>query len=576
MSGRITTHKLLTWVELPMKERAVRILERNRYLWLVLLLGFVLMVYGIWTRAPHAMGPDEKSAVTKALWLGVNRTPFLPDFTKGGKFYLYVLAVSFAPYYLYLKLTGRTGVLAEQATGSSTFFDAPPELKAAFYDFLLVGRFVSVILGLATLALVYMFVTEQHGKRRGLLASGVLAVGMGFVNTAHMATEDLLLTALLSLTFVLFAKYEYSGDDRVLWVASITSGLAVSTKLTAGFLVFPLVYFVLQDHLAVVHSRGVRSVKEPVFRILRSGTLALTAYVVTTPAILVYPGLYLTELSNESAAAFGQQAALPGWVLQFFNLARAFGLPLFVVCLVGLGYLVHRRRTDDGTRMEVGMLLFIVPYFVVIGSWQTSEVWYAIPLMPFFAAFASEPLSRMLDPSDRVSSLLVAAILLFSLVYTGATVQQISTDARIDSSEWIEEHVSTTAEVDVYMYPLHLPEFPDTVRVNRYWFNDSSGETFRTAKRRVDCAAPDYIVLSSAHYAPFVQNPNVDPAATSFYERLFDGETGYEVVATFGPPIASSDTVTDKLRQTVVPRTITNHNIRIVVFERESSVSETC
>lgn len=523
------------------------------------------------------MGPDEKSAVTKALWLGVNRSPFIPDFTKGGKFYIYALAASFGPYYLYLQITGQTNALAQQAGQSETFWEAPAALQRVFYDFLLVGRFLSVILGVSTLVLTYWFAKRQFGRREGLLASAFLAVSMGFVNSAHLATEDVLLAILLALVFVLLLEYEQTTRDSYLWTAALVSGLAVSTKLTAGFVVFPLVYAAIGGLPSDIRAGNPNAIVNSAYRILKCGLISLTAYLVTTPAVFVYPNLYFTELFNESAAAFGDQSALPGWVLQSFGMARAFGLPLFIICLVGLCYVVYRCSSGRGSRIEKTTLLFLIPYFVVIGSWQTSEVWYVIPLMPIFTVYGAYVVSRAYtEYSSQVVSVGIALVLLFSLVYTGATVHQISSDARIESTEWIEQNVPSGVTVDVYMYPLHLPTFPDSITVNRYWFQNDTGQQFEKASQRVKCGSPDYLVLSSAHYNKFLQNPEANPAGNQFYQDLLTGKTEYETVATFGPPSMDTGTLGDRLRYTIVPRTITNRDIRIVVLERQEDVTNPC
>lgn len=560
-----------------MADRLSRFGFQNRYLLAILGVGFLLMVFGIWVREPHVMGPDEKAAVTKSLWLGVNRTPFIPDFTKGGKLYIYMLAVSFSPLYGYLKLTGQTSTLAEQATGASTFFEASPELKQAFYDFLLVGRFVSVLIGVVTLYLVYYLGRIQYDKRRGLLASGVLAVGMGFVNMAHVATEDMLLTGLFVLTFVLFAEYERSSDDRFLRASAVTSGLTVSTKMTAGFLVFPLIYFSLREHYGTIFTGDDPAAFEAILRVGRSGLLSLGAYLVTTPAIFVYPNLYMMELFGESAAAFSQQAAYPGWILQTLNAARAFGLPLFLLCLIGVWHLALRLRRDEVTNTERAILLFAIPYFLVVGSWQTSEMWYMIVLMPFLALLAAEGISwSSAWFPRRVVLTLVAAVFLFSAIYTGITVQQIATDARVDSAKWIDENVEAGDSIDTHQYPLHLPALPEQAEVDQYWFNTSDDANFDRATRRVSCAKPEYIVLASNQYGGFLRSPNADPEAATFYRRLLSGKSNYEVAKRFGPPLPPSNSLQRKLWLTIKPKTITNHEIQIAVLRRTNPATASC
>lgn len=562
-------------MEVPSSDWVVK----DRLLLLILSIGFVLMVYGIWVRAPLALGPDEKTAVTKALWMGVNRSPFIPDFKKGGNLYLYVLAGSFIPYFLYLLLTGRVGVLAQQARGTETFFTAPPELQSAFYDFVLIGRFVSVVFGVVCIYLTYILARETYSQRAARYSAAIIALSMGFVNTAHYATEDVLLTTLVVGTLLLLFRYLQNGRIRDLWATTFSAGLAVSAKMTAVFLAAPIAYAVL----SVV--RGRHKTVRNAFRtltkhFLTGATVTIVVYVLTTPSILVYPNLYINAMFSESSAAFSTSPyiASPTWFLHVVSWMRAFGLPSFLLVVAGLGALPVRAYHGRATRREYVILLFLIPYAVFIGSWQTTEVWYAIPIVPLFAVYAGHAASVVTDGSGNVDirSVFIASILLFSAVYTGVTVNQFANDARVEASEWTANELEASEEVDVYQYPLHLPAFPDGTAVNRHQFNSSSDRSFSTAEQRVSCGVPDTIVLSSANYAHYLHNPGADPPVTRFYNELLSRDGEYEIVRVFGPRPVDVSERSEFLMLSVVPRTVTNHDLRIIVLRRQTEQATAC
>jgi hypothetical protein len=552
-------------------------ISKNKYLPLILTVGFCLMCYGIWVRSPNVMGPDEKRAVTSALWLGVNRTPFIPDFLKGGNLYLYFLVVPFVPVFLSKLLTGQVSTLARQSREAPTFWDAPPELRQAFYDFLLAGRFASVLVGTITLYLVYLLGRDWYSRRVGLLASAYLAVGMGFVNTAHLATEDTLLTMLLVLTFLLLSRYSRLRDERYLYAGAVSAGATVATKLTAGFLIFPLVYFALNGSSWPASRSELSSLADPLRRVFKTGSVSLLTYLLFTPGILVYPSLYLKTLFAESSAALSSTAAYPGWVLQTFAMGRSLGLPLFCLAMVGMVYVVYDSVINEPRQAIVALFLFIVPYYAVIGYWQTLEIWYAVPIMPYFTIFAAQAIDRGYERhADRLVTALVIFTLLFSLVYTGIAVAQMSNDARVGSTAYLEENVPAGSTTDTYQYELHLPRFPNDTQVNKYHFNDTSDDVFETAQRRISCGIPDYLVLSSVHYGDYTNSDEPKSEEVVFYERLFNGSAGYETVATYGPGSTNPDTLSNMFRLTVTPETPTNRNLRIVIMKRTKLVDQSC
>lgn len=411
------------------------------------------MIYAIWVRSPVALGPDEKTAVTKSLWMGVNQNPFIPDFKKGGNLWLYILAISFIPYFLYLVMTGQVRTLTQQAREAETFFTAPPELQSAFYDFVLIGRLVSVMFGLIGIYLTYLMATHIYDQRAGRYSAVIVAVNMGFVNTARVATEDMLLTCLIIAAIFTLLQYLNTASIRYFWAATFLSGLSLSAKLTAGFLAAPVAY-----SMVIVTWRENKMISEMLVSLsgytLSGIFVTLLSYVLTTPSIVVYPELYISGILGESSAAFANSAYLPSpsWLLHLISWLRAFGLPLFSLVVAGLALLIIRSYHGDSTSVEWCSLLFVVPYAAFIGTWQTTEVWYAIPLVPLFAVYAGYAASVMTKPAGNItlSQVFIALILLFSVMYTGLTVVQSSDDARVEASDWVENKISKFTNVDIY------------------------------------------------------------------------------------------------------------------------------
>jgi hypothetical protein len=115
-------------------------------------------------------------------------------------------------------------------------------------------------------------------------------------------------------------------------------------------------------------------------------------------------------------------------------------------------------------------------------------------------------------------------------------------EVRFHGGEW---RTGTVVGTDAYSdlavvrgksnYDCILPDEETTV--NRYEIHSSfPREEWQPGLDRLDCNAPEYVVLSSYHYFRFFKDPSVYPEVTDRMQALF-AEEEYEIVRTFGPPI---------------------------------------
>jgi 4-amino-4-deoxy-L-arabinose transferase-like glycosyltransferase len=484
--------------------------------------------------------------------MGVNRSPFVADFKKGGNLYLYLLAAAFVPVYLYLTLTGRLAGIETPAADATTYVEASPTLRAAFRDFVLAGRLLSAVLGVVTLLVTYAIATRRFDKRAGLVATGTLSVTMGFITAGKLATEDMPALLLLFATLGLLTVHAYDHNDRALYGAAATFGLAVSAKAISGMLVVPVAVAIYRrygsDLLAFVRATATHA------------AVTIGLYLLTTPSIFVYPGLYVAELTYElSTRTAATTPTYPGWLAQTFNLAWVLGLPLFVLAVVAVVHTARRFAAGERDPFETYAALFVLPYGLVIGTWDNTAIWYILPFLPILAVLVGGTVRDALDAvRGRQRAVLVtvlAAVFLFSAVYTGAASAQFADDPRVDAADWLAGELPENATVDLYTKPLYQPALPDGATVTRYELRPLDRETFATVERRVRCRTPTYIVTVSSTYRTYLQQDDDLPAVSAFYRELLAGQRGYDPVRRFGPRVPREDSVRFRLERTVRPET---------------------
>jgi len=525
--------------------------RREPFVPLIALAAFLLMFFGTWRLRPHLTFPDETGAIELALRIGYEQNPFIDNFRKGGNFHLYLLALSFVPVTLYWLVTGQFGDIMSGAAsvGSSPSWGVSPDLLTAFYDVLFAGRLVSVLFGVGTVVVLYYLGRELLDRRAGILASVFLTTSVGYVLTAHYATEDVPMTFFLMLGFLLTVRAFHSGDTRTLLAAALVAGLAASTKATAGLLVLPIAIVIIERYWG---ESG--TVFEFVQAVWLYPTLTILGYVTTTPSIFVHPGSWADEISRYVYRSTSDSVAYnwsdPGWLIQLAHIAEGQGIVLFLFSILSVLLVVAfllRGTLDSAVWL---LLVYAIPYFIVITQGNMTQFPRVMPLFPILAVLAGiagSELSQLSRPVRLVGVGLLTLVIVFSGVHATVGVSDVN-ESRQEATAWTHANLDSSDTVDVYSQQVYLPEFPEETTVNRYEIHSTfPRENWQPGLERLDCNAPEYVVLSSYHYYRFFQDPSVFPGVTERMSALF-AEEDYEIVRTFGPPIDTELSAERKFR----------------------------
>ncbi|WP_324662034.1 glycosyltransferase family 39 protein [Haloarcula sediminis] len=552
--------------------------RREPFVPLIALAAFLLMVFGTWRLRPHLTFPDETGAIELALRIGYEQNPFIDNFRKGGNFHLYLLGLSFVPVALYWLMTGQFGDIISGAAsvGSSPSWGVSPDLLRAFYDVLLAGRLVSVVFGVGTVVVVYYLGRELLNRRAGILASVFLTTTVGYVLTAHYATEDVPMTFFLMLGFLLTVRAFHSGNTRTLLAAALVAGLAASTKATAGLLVAPLALVIIERHW---EESG--TVVEFVTTAWKYPALTILGYVTTTPSIFVHPGSWADEISRyvvRSTTDVSYSWSDPGWLIQLAHLAEGQGIALFLFAMVSVvlvvGFLL-RGTLDSAVWL---LLLYAGPYFWVIIQGNMTQFPRVMPLFPILAVLAGVAGAELTRStrSVRVAGIgLLTLVIVFSGVHTLAGVADLN-QSRQEATTWTHANLDSSDTVDVYSQRVYLPEFPDKATVNRYVIHSTiPRQEWQPGLERLDCNAPDYVVLSSYHYFRFFKDPSVYPGVTERMSALF-AEEDYEIVRTFGPPVDTELSAERKFRDSAGFASFPEDGNPTIVVLQRSDDEPTC
>jgi hypothetical protein len=290
---------------------------------------------------------------------------------------------------LYINLTRLVYDLLAPALGWGTVprYDLPFESWVRDYAHLLVtGRWVTVALGTATIALTYGLGRRLYSARTGWLAALFLAVAPLAVLFGHYMTVDVPVAFFTTLCLLLAAVALHSDTPQrrtgALLAAGFVAGLATGTKYNC----FPVLLA-----LAAPLGRMLRSEAPEAPEARRAAvTTALLAlllcgvgFLLATPGALLEPGLFVRHVSEEMAHNREGQGlvfrATPPALLYHLGISFPVGLewPLWLLCLAGLGWALYRRSPSDRL-----LLLFVVPFFLLLLPAERKFLRYVTPLLP--------------------------------------------------------------------------------------------------------------------------------------------------------------------------------------------------
>ncbi|MHB1162451.1 MAG: ArnT family glycosyltransferase, partial [Chloroflexota bacterium] len=488
----------------------------------VLALGLALRWAGMGWGLPFAYQPEETSIyfrLANELALGGKWNPY---YFQNPSLFIYLLGVEFIGVYAVC----RALLFGQTPSDLYMVFRGEQDL---FYG---LGRMNSVLLGAATVLLVYLVGRRLWGRRVGLMAGALMAVNFLHVRNSQYAVNDVPSTFFVVAAVFFAVRLVEEGSWRYYALAGLMAGLAASTKYNAGVVVVAIA----AAHL--VRCGGLRNGcgRGALARLGLSAATSLAGFVAGTPYSILdfdtFLGGFASQLEIGQSAWSGQSAVPTAWLF-LTGATHGSGLVLSLLAVLGMAVLLARHR-----REALLLLSFPLTYLAFMSAMELFFVRWVVPATPFlslFAALGLDRLARLVPESRRqlaVRLLLVVAMLqptLFSLRLDWL-VQQ--TDTREEANRWAELSIPQGSRVAVEAFSLLDQEslsFRPTLQqreVELVW---------RATMHDLEYYREngfDYLAISSFLYDRAFAEPDAYPDRVEFYRQL---DRELSLVATFSP-----------------------------------------
>lgn len=425
----------------------------------ILILAAALRFFHIDFGSPFTYHPDETKLIAQAGRL--LETHFLDKNVYFGirvypPFFTYMLAGFMGLYIGVGLLTGR--------------FDSLAAVKIAYqsdpFQFFLVGRVLSAVLGIAVVFLIFLIGRRLYSKSVGLLAALLAAVNMALVNHAHFSTVDTAAAFWGLLCAYYCLKIADEGRTRHYILATLFAALATATKFNMLLLVLPIVF----AHFSRVPGR---EWLEQLFnkRLMVAGLSWIAAFLIACPILWLdfreTLGGIIGTGKFESVGKIGSGGSLlsywtgdqsDGFGVFFPNsIPGTFGVLLTVLCALGIFYLVFRHKKAD-----LFLLICLLPMYLLFEKMSIKAVRHLVPMIPFVllagAVLISEIQQKLKHLGRVVSLLLVFVIVLTNILLVSSYWRKMTqVDPRTRAHDWVLANISPQSLILEEDFPPLLP-----------------------------------------------------------------------------------------------------------------------
>ncbi|MFH1565741.1 MAG: phospholipid carrier-dependent glycosyltransferase [bacterium] len=367
------------------------------FLWLILILGFILRIYGISFGFPFFLHPDETKIVEPALTMAFNikDADFNPHFFYYPHFLMYFLVIVIQCIKVVLIPFGLFNSLS----------------KETFY---FIARLCTVIFGTASVYLTYLIgkrvSLKGYEEKIGLLSALFLSTAFLHVRNSHYYTGDVPATFFILLSFLFFLMGIRSQKGRVLFkfiLAGFFCGIGISTKY------YPALLLIL--YLPAIFYLFRRDIKKVLLNCFFVGTFALLGFLMFTPYALLDNQKFINtmkESSLRSSSGFmGASSNNPFYYIYNNDLSidesfsgnsliESLGLGFIMLALIGILFVLFSVFCNK-KRAYNKLLLFVFGtvclFYAFFARYPVKLVRWLVSIVPLLSILASYGIVKILN-----------------------------------------------------------------------------------------------------------------------------------------------------------------------------------
>ena len=328
----------------------------------------------------------------------------------------------------------------------------------------ILGRFMSVLLGMGAIFLTFVVAKRLYNEKVGLLSALFLSLCLYHVQNSAWATLDVPNSFFFILTFYFAFRIYEVPTSKFYFLTGVSLGILVGTKYFGGV---SLISILILHYYRTLKSE--ERILPNIFRVSFSKNLWLlflsagVTFLLTTPGILLKPMDFISSQSYELTRASGMRYQLVFGFSVFPSLIKNFvrATDPFLSLFMFLGLIYPFRKSWD---REIPVLVPIIAIFICFGALTSRHLIAVLPLTSILGANAVFHLyetKRFL--SKPVWGSLLTLWIIFAITYNEAGILLRKDDTRTKAAHYIEENIpsgTTIGATSIGDYPRWSWELP--------------------------------------------------------------------------------------------------------------------
>jgi YYY domain-containing protein len=424
-----------------------------------------------------------------------------------------------------------------------------------FSYLIITGRLVSATAGILTVLLVYLIALKLYNKPIAIVSSLFLALTVSHIQDSHFATVDVILSFFIVLSiYFLIDIFDGKGTYKSYLLAAGSIGLALAAKVSA----LPLLFVFLVCHIVnLIKNRKLFDIKEWL-KFTGYGLFIIAVNFIAQPYAYIHFSEFIGRIQSELYIAktgdicYDQQYI--GTPFLLYNLRelifRSMGPPLGLLAIGSFILAIVTSIYKFKSSRHIVLLLWSIPYFVIINTYTVKYIRYMEPLFPFFCLFAGYYLVILIQKlwttktkkalSIVITSIIIGYTFFYALAFFSIYMKPHTT---VTGSKWFYQNIPEDSYVlsqhwdEGFPLPLRKTENKDynIVQLELYeHFGCATEDRIKAEYLAHHLKKGDYVVAQTRRLYGAVANvKDRYPITTKYFDLLFTNQLGYELVKEF-------------------------------------------
>lgn len=368
--------------------------------------------------------------------------------------------------------------------------------KISLIEIVIIERIVSIIFSLLTIVVTFFMGKEIKDELFGLISALFIAINPYYFFFGTYGKQDAVTTFFITLSLLFIILYLKDQNNRYVYLASFSAGLATSTKYVAGLMFLYIIGIIIYNVIFNKKYPSLVKILICTFFMFFIGFILLTPYSVITPQHFIKESVGEFIHYQTGHVGIGQAPIYEFFLVLsgLYWLKSTPGMFFLGICfLTGVIIIIKSKnflqnRCVSNYILLVWIILTVALFSFFIKIKMPNQMMIAIPAMMIIAAW---PIYTLIQSKEKfpIKKILAILVILLAILSLFAVIDHRLNDNRYKAAGWVIDNVSEGQSLAVTWYVYLPPGYSNTREIvpdNLSWFKTAEYEYFIASSNLYD------------------------------------------------------------------------------------------